>query len=285
MESFKIDSYNLSDADRIGGGATADIYRISEDKCLKIFNDAFLDFLSERNWKFIEEKLDLSDKYTDFSELVRPTGIGFDNKGRFKGYEMPFQEGINFVDYVTSLRFDDVTDLSHYNLKYLELEDIIKSRGSDVIFPDLATFSNIVVNSDGDFKFLDYDGLQLEDISSITLSRNLGFVSSKFIVRNNPIVFNKNIDKKSLIHLYFWMVFGTNLGYVGDRVGTSVVKLDDIFQMINLDDFSIKSKVSKVFYGESDGEYFGEDVYKLADKYNLVTEELDGCKYKKLVRK
>ena len=51
----------------------------------------------------------------------------------------------------------------------------------------------------------------------------------------------------------------------------NVVTLDYIFSIINLDDADVQQKVWKLFQSSTPNEFLGDDLYKLAEKYNLVS--------------
>ena len=46
--------------------------------------------------------------------------------------------------------------------------------------------------------------------------------------------------------------------------------IDDIFNIIGLDDDDIKHKVWQCFQKECPNSFLGDDVYKIADKYNMT---------------
>lgn len=92
---------------------------------------------------------------------------------------------------------------------------------------------------------------------------------SKYI--NSDMSFKKELDIKSLIHLYFLTTFHMDLTKVGQFYpGTNNrVTLDDFFNCIHLDDWDIMDKVYKVMYGNSSNEYLGDDVFRIADTYRM----------------
>ena len=65
-----------------------------------------------------------------------------------------------------------------------------------------------------------------------------------------------------------------NLGKVGQYVPFSgeIITLDYFFKSINLDDDDIKQKVWYLFQEDYKNEYLGNDVFKIAEKYTLITK-------------
>ena len=102
-------------------------------------------------------------------------------------------------------------------------------------------------------------------------------------------LFNKNLDKKSSIYLYFISALNVSLANVGrfnPFTGRNIA-IEDIFQMINLDDPDICHKVWKLFQEKEENEFLRDDVFKIAEKYNvgIVAQRNDGVYIKKFVKK
>ena len=68
------------------------------------------------------------------------------------------------------------------------------------------------------------------------------------------------------------------------------ITLDDVFELINLDDYDIMNKVWKLFQENKENEYLEEDVFKIAQDYEMEVIDLPQLRgtnmyIKKLVRK
>ena len=84
-------------------------------------------------------------------------------------------------------------------------------------------------------------------------------------------LFKKDLDIKSLIYLYFLTTFNIDLNKVGqiNPFTRQPISLEEIFNCINLEDVDIMHKVWKIYQENIPNEYLGEDVYKLAENYQI----------------
>ena len=136
---------------------------------------------------------------------------------------------------------------------------------------------------------IDYDGLQVGNYITPIMSTSLGnqeqYFCPKYCVNK---LFTPELDKKSLITLYFLNTFHVNLSKVGliNPFSGDKVTLDFIFDLINLDDYDIQNKVWKCFQLNKENEFLGDDVYSVFENYKMEAIPFrDGTYVKKLVRK
>lgn len=104
----------------------------------------------------------------------------------------------------------------------------------------------------------------------------------------NESLFTKELDQKSSIFLYFLDTFNVNLNKVGmiDPSNGKPITLNDIFSFINLDDDDLCHKTWKIFQNDRANEYLGDDVFRIADKYNMnVLARLGDSYIKRLTKK
>lgn len=84
--------------------------------------------------------------------------------------------------------------------------------------------------------------------------------------------YTKELDKKSLIMLYFLTTFNIDLNKVGTynpATGASIT-LDDVFKLLNLsENEDICQKVWRLFQSKLQNEYLGDSVFDLAEKYSM----------------
>ena len=177
-----------------------------------------------------------------------------------------------------------------YADEHMKLESIVK-RGNDagIVFPDLCTCDNIFIDSSGNMNFIDYDGLQVGNHITPILSTSLGrqeqYLCSKYYKNG---LFTPELDKKSLIILYFLTAFNINLGKVGmiNPANNDEVTLDFVFESIGLDDYDIQDKVWKCLQSKYKNEFLGDDVYHIADYYDMIAVPIGNGKYvKRLIKK
>lgn len=245
------------------------IIKLPSGELLKILDKSILDIISNTGYD-LETRLCEVDKLTTFTKFAWPT-IMLEDEEIVSAYVMPNIQGVDFTDY-----YENIFDLTSYAKIHSQIQDNIKS-GNDVgiVFPDLCTTENIRVTSNHEIFFIDYDSLQIKNMPAVGFSSDLGTpdaIMNEKYYDSELDLFTNNLDIRSSIFLYFLDVFGVNLSKVGiiNPATFQRVTLDDIFSLINLDDYDVQQKVWKLFQPSIPNEFLGDDVYKLANKYDLV---------------
>lgn len=259
-----------------------EIRRLPNGEVLKILDNILLELLSNTGFS-LEKRLDEVDNLTSFTNFAMPNRK-LEENGIVNSYTMPYVPGVDFTDF-----YEDIYNLSSYANIHSQIENNIKIGNElGIVFPDLCTTENIRITPDRKVVFIDYDGLQIKQMPAVGFSDFLGIPSdvlTKKYFDFETNLFTKEIDIKSAIFLYFVDVFGVDLSTVGkiDPFTGRVITLDYIFYIINLQDLNIMQKVWKLFQQSVPNEFLGDDIYVLAEQYNLV--ELPGAAIKRLVRK
>lgn len=272
MNKFLLTDDMLSNPLNIGG-QTSDLYRLTDGSLLKVFKDDFLDLAVSRGVS-LEKKILDSEFLKSSYRINLPTGAYYDKDGKFKAYGINEVCGANLHSYMMGLTNDEKLDLNNQALIYSSLESVVRNN-STVVFPDMCTRENFIINNDFDITAIDFDGLQFGNNHVLGMSNMLGnyaqYDNLKYMTDDG--FFTKNLDKKSLIYLYFLNTFHiklTAVDYVNDP-DEKIRLLCQIFMAIGLDDRSVIDKVWKVYSNESDNEYLGDDVFRLADRYSLAS--------------
>ena len=252
---------------------TAVIYYLPRtNQILKFFRPEYL-FLLKINGIDMEEKILISETLNMSSEIIKPTGIVYDNNGNFIAYTMPYQKEKNYNQWENDLTLADRENLQKYAKIHCNLEKIVKA-SPDIVMPDLCSCDNILAGPDDTIKLIDYDGLQTKHIPTPSISSSLGdqlqYVNSPKYYQNK--LFTKELDKKSLIILYFFNVFNVDLNKIGtyNPFTKRPVSLEEIFYQLNLFDYDFNHKVWKLFNEKEPNDYLGKDMFRIADKYNMI---------------
>lgn len=259
------------------------IIKLPNGELLKILDDELLKIISNTGYD-LETRLKEVNHLTGFTNFSWPT-IMLEDEGIVKAYVMSYIPGVDFTDY-----YDNIFDLTSYANIHSQIENNIKAGNEvGVVFPDLCTTENIRIMADGKVFFIDYDGLQIKQMTAVGFSDFLGTpeeVLNKKYYDDESGLFTKEIDVKSAIFLYFVDVFGINLAAVNriNPVTGRIVTLDDAFSMIHLDDADIQQKVWKLFQFSIPNEFLGNNLYHLAEKYKLV-RPFPNAPTKRLIRK
>ena len=273
-------------------GEYSRIYQLPNGNFFKAFNITYLNMFKQSGFDMERKILETPDLVTN-SSIIKPISAVY-NGGLFVGFIMPRALGINYNEWDSNLSLRQRSNLLMYANQYKRLEDIIKNT-PNIVYPDICTCDNIYVNSSG-IQLIDYDGLQINNHPTVSFSTTLGdyrtyLPISKYCDNSEggfPL-FTKELDKKSLILLYFLTTFNIDLNKVGSRVPGSnrVLTLDDLFKILNLNDYDMMHKVWKLFNDKEQNDWLGEDVFRIADNYKMVVDPrpIDGKYLKKLVRR
>lgn len=271
----------------LSGSSKSVLFELPNGQVLKVFDPSYLVLAKKLGFQ-IEEQL-LAAKEVPNTNIIIPSSTCYLD-GDFIGYTMPKAKGQSFYDYGLSLPLKDRTNLYQYADIFSKIEHTVQN-ADNIVFPDLCSWENMFIDEKHNIQFIDYDGLQVGNFPPTSISTFLGSIDH---IQMNPKYYQngsytKELDKKSLIYLYFSFVFNVGLQHVGMVVGPNRrMTLDDIFSALSIDDAELYDKVSRVFDDSSSNEYLGDTVFRIADEYSLCVDPIpikDGCYEKKLVRK
>lgn len=263
------------------------VYRLRDGSILKVFSPEYLHAMKLIGVDFEKKILDAK-RIPNAKEILIPTAAAY-MKDHFLGYTMPQAKGINYNKFDDRLSLEERMDLEGYAKRHHSIESVLV-RAKDVVFPDLGTCDNIFFDEKLNPQFIDYDGLQVGKYQSHVMSLALGRQEQYYTPKYwDGTLFNKNLDKRSSIFLYFVSAFNVNLATVG-RVNPYTgekVTVDTIFEAINLDDQDVCHKVWKLFQENEENEFLRDDVFRIAEKYDMivVARRRDGLCVKKLIKK
>lgn len=286
MKKKVLHDYDLRKGKLMAETETATVIRLNNGSVLKLFRP---DILQHSTIVNMEQKILDAVPIKHSPEILVPTAAVYSEQGNFAGYIMPSASGQSYNDLDDSLSIPQRENLTKYAHTHAKLEKVLK-RNKDIVFPDFCTCDNIFIDNNGNVQFIDYDGLQIGGHRSLSVSTSLGMpeqiLSPKYI--NSDCFFSKELDKRSSIILYFLSTFNmdvTKIGMVNPETGLPVT-FDDFFSCIELDDPDVCHKVWKLFQDDQPNEYLGDDVYRIADKYDMKVVAVVGDKYiKKLYKK
>lgn len=266
------------------------VYTLSNGKYLKLFHPMLLE-MHRQNGSDMEKKVMSADKLNIIPEIIKPdAGIYYD--GLFVGYTMPAARGIDSTMYEARKSIQEKLNLKRYASEFCKLEDAIKrANKKGIAFPDLLTCENMFIDN-GKYQFIDFDGIQIDGYKVLQMSSLLGSDSQYFTPKyiNNNNFFNSNLDKKSLVILYYLTVFNVNLNSIGkyNPMIRRLVTLDDMFAAAGITDDDFKQATFLAMCDkENDNVYIGDLVNKIADENTLrvIATDKSGLLMRKLVRK
>jgi len=242
----------------------------------KIFEPDFVHDMLEAGYD-LENLVLNGSKLIGSDEIIVPNGIVYSNK-YFAGYLMPFFNGVSIYRY--SIEPSKLYDI------YSRIEGIVRNC-DNIVFPDLLTDGNILINDDLDIKLIDFDGMQIGNYSTPVFSRNMGdksiYCNFKYMDNN---LYTKQLDIKSLIYLFINLLLGVEMGYLDQYKGDEQLKqLDEFFRNLHIDDDDLINKICYLYTDDVENAYLGDTAKYICDNYcvELVCEN-DRCE-KRLIRK
>ena len=265
------------------------VFLLNDGRYFKTFNPIFIKIL-KNNGSDIEKKILSAKKIENVPEIIIPDSIVYlDNE--FMGYTISPACGLNFVEFEDKKTLNEKCDLYKYADEQFKLEDVIKRANKEkIVFPDLLTCENIFI-SDSGYQFIDYDGIQIGNIPVFQLSTMLGddeqYEIPKYMDNNG--LYNSNLDKKSLLFLYYLSAFNINLNMVGiiNPYDGKRITFDDVFNIIGLKNYDLmQATYLAVNDKDKDNIYLDNIPYQIAEEYNMtILDRTSSGDIKKLIRK
>lgn len=269
-----------------GSGEFTKLFYTKDGEILKVFNKEYLTLLKKLEYNDEKKILESEGMYIS-SEVVRPTSMVYLEGFGYCGYTMPFIEGKTLNQVERNLTLEQISDLQYYADMQMKLEKIVR-QNPEIVFSDMATFDNIIVDKNNKFNVIDFDGLQIKKHKTAALSTTVGDILYSQKYCNNGI-YTKTLDNRTLIMLYFLATFNIDLKKVGQYYPNSREKitLDHVFSQIGLNEPSLMHEVWKMLTPDQKEGYIGTVVQKLAEKYKLEVKRnpINNYYMKRLVRK
>lgn len=265
------------------------VFLLNDGRYFKMFNPLYTQVLLN-NGSDIENKILNAKKIENVPEIIIPDSIVYlDNE--FMGYTISPACGLNFVEFEDKKTLNEKCDLYKYADEQVKLENVIKRANKEhIVFPDLLTCDNIFI-SDSGYQFIDYDGIQIGNIPVLQLSTMLGDDEQYEIPKymDNNELYNSNLDKKSLLFLYYLSAFNINLNMVGiiNPYDGKRITFDDVFNIIGLKNYDLmQATYLAVNDKDKDNIYLDNIPYQIAEEYNMtILDRTSSGDIKKLIRK
>lgn len=285
MKNLKIKNYNRSVLEHATlitrGSCFFDTYDLNNGYIFKkLKDDDDLDFLEILEYDtFIKDiliKLQLSQEI-DCESIIKPDSI-YMLKDFFIGYTVAKVDGVSLDDTLS-----ESSDLDFISSLIIKLsEEVRKANKEGVNFPDLGNASNVMIErGTGKIKFIDYDGLQVFDQPSYSISNlispstNPYFDSAKYRSKKTGIV-ESNLDKASLYALFLYYSTKTLMSrfkhgdYVvsGRKISIKDEAIDRYCSEIGVIDTSMQEDIHTI-YSPRTNNYPDTSIKRLVRDYRL----------------
>lgn len=260
MEKMKLTMESLSGSILLSSDFDGNLYRLSDGSILKLFNAVYLDSYKRQN-------IDLKEKMLQVETIHHPRIIVPDRMccmdDDVVGYIRRDVSGRSFTEFFSNESDNDKVNLYRYALIHHNLESVVEEC-SDIVFPCLCDETGIYLEQDFKPYFVNFEELQHGTFRAGRVSKNLGLRTDSNDSRYlSDGLFTKNLDKMSSIYLYFLNTFNVDLSKIDS---TSV---GEVFNGLGLKNDDICHKVWSLFDKDYDNDFLGDDVFRIAEEYDM----------------
>lgn len=260
MEKMKLTMESLSGSILLSSDFDGNLYRLSDGSILKLFNAVYLDSYKRQN-------IDLKEKMLQVENIHHPRIIVPDKMccmdDDVVGYIRRDVSGRSFTEFFSNESDNDKVNLYRYALIHHNLESVVEEC-SDIVFPCLCDETGIYLEQDFKPYFVNFEELQHGTFRAGRVSKKLGLRTDSNDSRYlSDGLFTKNLDKMSSIYLYFLNTFNVDLSKFDS---TSV---GEVFNGLGLKDDDICHKVWSLFNKDYDNDFLGDDVFRIAEEYDM----------------
>lgn len=259
MEKMELTMESLSGSILLSSDFDGNLYRLSDGSILKLFNAVYLGFYKRQN-------IDLKEKMLQVETIHHPRIVVPDKMccmdGDVDGYIRRDVSGRSFAEVFSNESDNDKVNLYRYALIHHNFESVVEEC-SDIVFPCLCDGTGIYLEQDFKPYFVNFEELQHGTFRAGRVSKRLclrDFNSSKYL--NNGL-FTKNLDKMGSIYLYFLNTFNVDLSK------TDPTSVGEVFNRLGLNDDDVCHKVWSLFDKDSDNDFLGDDVFRIAEEYDM----------------
>lgn len=288
MQKIYMQDKIIRGAKIVSQSSCGEVYRLKNGDIFKWFYPTILRILNFDH--SLEKKISHAKEIDGVPEIIIPNRIVLNRQNHFVGYTMPEAQGVDFNSYDQHFTLEQRANLTNYSKLFYNLSNVVeRANKQGVVMPDLGTCDNIFVQ-DGKVSIIDYDGFQIGKYKAYTISTTLGpeeqYHNEKYMKDN---FFTPEIDKKTLVLLYFLNTFNIDLNQVGKKepITGKEISLYEVMNLLGLKDYDMLQKVYNTLSSNKPGEYIGEDVMRIADEYTMqcFVNPLSGYCFKKLLKK
>lgn len=261
-------------------------YELRNGKFMKVFK-SFQECLAERKkpdffqtyleiYETLLRKLQMSERI-ESSYVNLPSDVYLDGT-HAKSYAA--QGHFNYLDLINHLEGKTLEEACAFFGKLTLAIQELNEQG--VVLPDLCNYSNILCNPiTGDFTLIDYDGFQVGDYASFTISDALhndvlNVEEYDKFYNKKTYLYSPEIDKLSLILLFLDLITGYSIRNFGDKIpqlrkdGKSLT-IDNIHayaKRIGIADTMLENELFNILFSTS-SVYPGEAIKSLAKTHYI----------------
>ena len=228
--------------------------------------------ISEKMLNIYRKKLILA-KDINIKNLISPEFL-YEENGKINGSIEKKIPGTSFANYLRDKRKrNEQISLEDIGELYIKRHNIIMEANKEGInFPD-GSYNNFFVDENKNIYAIDYDGMQIKDITSrefndfIFNSNNQFLYINKKYINEGLINYNMDIYMMGIEFLFLT----TKLDPISFKI-RSKEKFSDFLDYVNFPDSDLRKKLELLYNPNEDNKYFKDELEEFIKKYSLTTD-------------
>ena len=228
--------------------------------------------ISEKMLNIYRKKLILA-KDINIKNLISPEFL-YEENGKINGSIEKKIPGTSFANYLRDKRKrNEQISLEDIGELYIKRHNIIMEANKEGInFPD-GSYNNFFVDENKNIYAIDYDGMQIKDITSREFNDSIFNSNNQFLYRNkkyiNEGLINYNMDIYMMGIEFLFLT--TKLDPISFKI-RSKEKFSDFLDYVNFPDSDLRKKLELLYNPNEDNKYFKDELEEFIKKYSLTTD-------------
>lgn len=228
--------------------------------------------ISEKMLNIYRKKLILA-KDINIKNLISPEFL-YEENGKINGSIEKKIPGTSFANYLRDKRKrNEQISLEDIGELYIKRHNIIMEANKEGInFPD-GSYNNFFVDKNKNIYAIDYDGMQIKDITSREFNDSIFNSNNQFLFRNkkyiNEGLINYNMDIYMMGIEFLFLT--TKLDPISFKI-RSKEKFSDFLDYVNFPDSDLRKKLELLYNPNEDNKYFKDELEEFIKKYSLTTD-------------
>ncbi len=228
--------------------------------------------ISEKMLNIYRKKLILA-KDINIKNLISPEFL-YEENGKINGSIEKKIPGTSFANYLRDKRKrNEQISLEDIGELYIKRHNIIMEANKEGInFPD-GSYNNFFVDENKNIYAIDYDGMQIKDITSREFNDSIFNSNNQFLFRNkkyiNEGLINYNMDIYMMGIEFLFLT--TKLDPISFKI-RSKEKFSDFLDYVNFPDSDLRKKLELLYNPNEDNKYFKDELEEFIKKYSLTTD-------------
>ena len=228
--------------------------------------------ISEKMLNIYRKKLILA-KDINIKNLISPEFL-YEENGKINGSIEKKIPGTSFANYLRDKRKrNEQISLEDIGELYIKRHNIIMEANKEGInFPD-GSYNNFFVDENKNIYAIDYDGMQIKDITSREFNDFIFNSNNQFLYRNkkyiNEGLINYNMDIYMMGIEFLFLT--TKLDPISFKI-RSKEKFSDFLDYVNFPDSDLRKKLELLYDPNEDNKYFKDELEEFIKKYSLTKD-------------